>query len=179
MSHLNQAVRQKRGGTIFAYWVKNPTRYGVVSFDQTNHATQIVEKPKNPPSNYAVPGLYFYDNRVCDIAAGLTPSARGEYEITDVNQTYLDMGELNVVKLGRGIAWLDTGTYESLVQAHNFVQAIEQRQGLKIACLEEIAFEMGYISKTDLNLLAERSTNEYGEYLKNILTQQDLPHRKK
>ena len=167
---LDKAATLQEGAIVFAYWVKDPERYGVVSFDESGRATKIVEKPKEPESHYAVPGLYFYDNDVCDIAANLEPSPRGEYEITDVNKHYLEQGRLMVQKFGRGLAWLDTGTYESLVQAQNFVQAIEQRQGLKIACLEEIAFHKGFISESQL---AERgramSKNEYGQYLLSLL----------
>ncbi|MGD8437489.1 MAG: glucose-1-phosphate thymidylyltransferase RfbA, partial [Syntrophobacterales bacterium] len=140
---LRQAAAQQEGATIFGYWVKNPKRYGVVTFDTEGQALDIVEKPTDPTSNWAVTGLYFYDNRVLDIAGQLKPSARGELEITDVNRAYLEMKALRVEKLGRGIAWLDTGTHETLMQAANFIETIEERQGLKIACVEEIAFRMG------------------------------------
>lgn len=163
---LRSAASSKSGATIFAYRVRDPERYGVVSFDDTGMATKIEEKPSRPESNYAVPGLYFYDNRVVDIAHNLKPSPRGELEITDVNQHYLDRGDLSVEILGRGIAWLDTGTYESLIQAHNFIQAIEQRQGLKVACLEEIAFQMGFITYEALMGHGESMRkNDYGQYL--------------
>jgi len=169
-AELTRAAALKSGARVFAYWVKDPERYGVVSFDKEGRATAIEEKPANPRSHYAVPGLYFYDHRVCDIAAGLKPSARGEYEITDVNKHYLERGELHVQKIGRGMAWLDTGTYESLVQANNFVQAIEQRQGLKIACLEEIAYSKGWISREQLARQARAMANtEYGRYLLSLL----------
>jgi len=167
---LEMAASQKDGATIFAYWVRDPERYGVVSFNDDGMATKIVEKPANPESHYAVPGLYFYDSRVCDIAANLKPSARGEYEITDINRIYLEMGELKVHKFGRGMAWLDTGTYESLVEATNFIQAIEHRQGLKIACLEEIAYIQGFIGKDQLESRGrEMAKNEYGQYLLSLL----------
>lgn len=167
---LAEASKLESGARIFAYWVADPERYGVVSFDQDMKATGIVEKPKKPESNYAVPGLYFYDNRVCDIAANLAPSARGEYEITDVNKHYLQAGELSVSVMGRGMAWLDTGTFESLVQATNFVETIEQRQGLKIACLEEIAYFMGFIDAQQLEKQARSmAKNEYGQYLLALL----------
>jgi len=167
---LEEAAQLTKGARIFAYQVKDPERYGVVSFDETGRATDIQEKPKHPKSHYAVPGLYFYDERVCDIAANLKPSARGEYEITDVNRTYLEMGALQVTQIGRGMAWLDTGTYESLVQANNFVQAIQNRQGLKIACLEEIAFKRGWIDAKQLAARADlMAKNEYGTYLASLL----------
>ncbi len=167
---LEKASRIDSGALIFAYWVKDPERYGVVSFDDANRAVKIEEKPKAPESNYAVPGLYFYDNEVVSIAENLAPSARGEYEITDVNKAYLARGELMVQKIGRGMAWLDTGTFESLVQANNFVEAIEQRQGLKVACLEEIAFIKGYITAAQLEERARvMAKNEYGQYLLSLL----------
>ena len=167
---LRKAVSKREGATIFGYWVRNPERYGVVSFDSKGQPIEIVEKPVKPESNYAVTGLYFYDNRVLDIAAGLTPSARGELEITDVNSTYLKMNALRVEKLGRGIAWLDTGTHETLMQAANFIETIEERQGLKIACVEEIAYRMGYIDAAQLERLAQPlMKNGYGQYLMDIL----------
>ncbi len=170
---LAQASTLSQGAMIFAYWVADPERYGVVSFDQDMKATGIVEKPKQPKSHYAVPGLYFYDNRVCDIAASLAPSARGEYEITDVNKHYLEQGDLKVKIMGRGMAWLDTGTFESLVQATNFVETIEQRQGLKIACLEEIAYFKGFIDAAQLEKQARSmAKNEYGQYLLDLLARQ-------
>ncbi|MBN8589910.1 MAG: glucose-1-phosphate thymidylyltransferase RfbA [Rhodothermia bacterium] len=164
---LSRAAKLKTGGVVFGYQVKDPHRYGVVSFDNNGKATYIEEKPKHPRSNHAVTGLYFYDNQVADIAASLKPSARGELEITDVNNVYLSKNQLEVMLLGRGYAWLDTGTHESLLQAANFVQTIEERQGLKIACPEEIAYENGWISKEHLMHLAknlEKST--YGAYLR-------------
>jgi len=167
---LRTAAARRNAATIFAYWVKDPQRYGVVVFDRQGRAVDIEEKPGYPRSNYAVTGLYFYDNRVVDIAAGLKPSARGELEITDVNRAYLGMGALYVEKLGRGIAWLDTGTHESLIQASNFIQVIEERQGLKISCVEEIAYRMGYIDAAQLeNLAKPLMKNGYGRYLVRIL----------
>ena len=167
---LRQAAAQKEGATIFGYWVKNPERYGVVTFDSEDQALDVVEKPKEPTSNWAVTGVYFYDHRVLEIAAGLEPSARGELEITDVNRTYLKMKALRVEKLGRGIAWLDTGTHETLMQAANFIETIEERQGLKVACVEEIAFRMGYIDAAQLEMLARPLLkNGYGQYLLDII----------
>jgi len=170
---LIRAASQKEGATVFGYWVKDPERYGVVAFDKEGRAVDIEEKPAHPRSNYAVTGLYFYDNRVKDIAAGLRPSARGELEITDVNRAYLETGDLFVERLGRGIAWLDTGTHESLMQAANFIQVIEERQGLKPLCVEEIAYRMGYIDAAQLERLAmPLKNNGYGQYLLNILEQE-------
>ena len=167
---LRRAASQVQGATVFGYWVKNPGRYGVVSFDEEGQALDIEEKPRQPKSNYAVTGLYFYDNRVLDIAAGLKPSARGELEITDVNNAYLKMGVLHVEKLGRGIAWLDTGTHETLMQAANFIEAIEERQGLKVSCIEEIAYRMGYIDAGQVERLARPlMKNGYGQYLLDML----------
>jgi len=167
---LRLAVSRKRGATIFGYWVKDPERYGVVTFDKKGRAVDIEEKPSHPKSNYAVTGLYFYDNRVLDIAAQLKPSQRGELEITDVNRAYLEMGELHVEKLGRGIAWLDTGTHESLMQAANFIRVIEERQSLMVACVEEIAYRLGYIDAKQLEALARPLVkNGYGQYLMRIL----------
>ena len=167
---LDNAVSRKDGATVFGYWVKDPQRYGVVSFDKSGKALDIVEKPATPKSNYAVTGLYFYDNQVTDIAAGLKPSARGELEITDVNLAYLKMGDLRVEKLSRGIAWLDTGTHESLMQASNYIETIEARQGLKIACVEEIAFRKGYINAAQVEKLARPLLkNAYGQYLTEML----------
>jgi glucose-1-phosphate thymidylyltransferase len=167
---LRQAAAKKEGATIFGYWVKNPERYGVVTFDSEGQAIDIVEKPKEPTSNWAVTGLYFYDHRVLEIASGLEPSARGELEITDVNRAYLEMKDLRVEKLGRGIAWLDTGTHETLMQAANFIETIEERQGLKVACVEEIAFRMGYIDAGQLERLARPLlSNSYGQYLLDII----------
>ena len=167
---LRQAAAQQEGATIFGYWVKNPERYGVVTFAAEGRALDIVEKPTEPTSNWAVTGLYFYDNRVLDIASQLKPSARGELEITDVNRAYLEMKALRVEKLGRGIAWLDTGTHETLMQAANFIETIEERQGLKVACVEEIAFRMGYIDAGQLETLARPLLkNGYGQYLLDII----------
>ncbi|MDA1335500.1 MAG: glucose-1-phosphate thymidylyltransferase RfbA [Bacteroidetes bacterium] len=154
------------GAIVYAYYVNDPERYGVVTFDENDRAVSIIEKPQNPPSNYAVPGLYFYDNEVVEIASNLKPSARGEYEITDVNQTYLEAGKLFVSKMDRGMAWLDTGTHESLMQASQYVQVIEERQGLKIGCVEEIAWRMGYIDDAQLEKVAEPLRKSgYGDYL--------------
>jgi glucose-1-phosphate thymidylyltransferase len=176
---LRTAASAERGATIFGYWVKDPERYGVVEFDTAGRALSIEEKPPRPKSHYAVPGLYFYDERVVDIAAGLRPSARGELEITDVNRAYLEWDELHVDILGRGIAWLDTGTHESLLQASNFVQTIEERQGLKIACLEEIAYRRGYISADQLEELAvAMKGNSYGTYLLQILEEDRDPGKR-
>ena len=172
---LHNAVSQKERATIFGYWVKNPQRYGVVTFDADDRVMDIVEKPREPKSNWAVTGLYFYDNRVLDIAAELKPSDRGELEITDVNSAYLKMQALRVDKLGRGIAWLDTGTPETLMQAANFIETIEERQGLKIACIEEIAYRMGYIDGDQLERLARPLIkNGYGQYLMDILKYEGL-----
>jgi glucose-1-phosphate thymidylyltransferase len=168
---LRSASARTSGATVFAYTVKDPERYGVVEFGRDGRAINIVEKPKVPKSQWAVTGLYFYDNRVVDIAASLQPSARGELEITDVNRTYLERGELHVERLGRGIAWLDTGTYEALLHAANFVQSIEERQGLMMASLEEIAYRMGYITADDVRRLAETMTSSYGRYLLDVLEQ--------
>lgn len=166
---LDQTLRANNnpdGGVVYAYHVSDPERYGVVEFDKNNIAISIEEKPKNPKSNYAVPGLYFYDNSVVEIAKKLKPSARGEYEITDVNREYLQMGKLKVSILDRGTAWLDTGTFESLMQAGQFVQVIEERQGLKVGCIEEVAFKMGYINRKQLHEIAEPFLKSgYGKYL--------------
>jgi len=154
------------GGTVFAYHVSDPERYGVVEFDSSNKAISIEEKPENPKSNYAVPGLYFYDNSVVSVAENLKPSARGEYEITDVNKWYLERGELNVGIIGRGTAWLDTGTFTSLIEASQFVQVVEERQGLKIGCIEEVAYRMGYIDAVQLSKIAQPLLKSgYGKYL--------------
>lgn len=173
---LLEAVEAKRGATVFGYWVKDPERYGVVSFNKDGKAENIVEKPKKFLSNWAVTGLYFYDNRVLDIAAGLKPSARGELEITDVNLAYLKMNDLYVEKLGRGIAWLDTGTHESLMQASSFIEAIEQRQGLKVSCIDEIAYKKGYIDAGQVEKLAlTLMKNSYGQYLMDMLKYDERP----
>ena len=167
---MHAAKSRTEGATVFGYWVKSPQRYGVVDFDDEGRPISIEEKPAQPKSNYAVTGLYFFDNQVLDIAAGLKPSPRGELEITAVNQAYLDMGKLYVEKLGRGIAWLDTGTYETLMHASNFIATIENRQGLKIACLEEIAYRKGYIDASQVEKLAQAlMKNSYGHYLIDML----------
>ena len=166
---LARAVARESGATVFGYAVRDPERYGVIEFDEHGDAVSIEEKPAVPKSSYAVTGLYFYDNDVLDIAARLKPSARGEYEITDVNRVYLERGRLHVERLGRGIAWLDTGTYEALLHASNFVQSIEERQGLMIACVEEIAYRRGFISAEQVCRLAARMTGTaYGHYLANL-----------
>ncbi|HZH03593.1 MAG TPA: glucose-1-phosphate thymidylyltransferase RfbA [Myxococcaceae bacterium] len=170
---LRRSAEQRSGATVFGYYVKDPERYGVVELDAQNRPLNLVEKPKDPKSHYAVTGLYFYDNQVLDIAAGLKPSARGELEITDVNLEYLRRGQLRVELMGRGYAWLDTGTHESLMQASQFIEIIEQRQGLKVACPEEIAYRMGYIDATQLGRLAEpMKRNGYGQYLLRMLDSQ-------
>jgi len=163
---LLRAAARDKGATVFGYWVHDPERYGVVEFDAQGRAVGIEEKPAKPRSHYAVTGLYFYDNRVLDIAAKLRPSARGELEITDVNRAYLESGELSVELLGRGVAWLDTGTYESLLQACNFVETVQERQGLRIACLEEIAYRKGWIDKKQLLALGRDVKSSYGAYLR-------------
>ena len=172
---LQQAAQSAEGATVFAYHVQDPERYGVVEFDRQRRAVSIEEKPAAPRSNYAVTGLYFYDDQVCDIAAAIKPSARGELEITDVNRHYLERGRLNVEVMGRGMAWLDTGTHESLLEAGQFIATIERRQGLKIACPEEIAFRMGYIDAAQLQRLAEPlKKSSYGQYLQRILNDRVL-----
>jgi glucose-1-phosphate thymidylyltransferase len=168
--YLASAASRATGATIFAYQVRDPERYGVVELDSTGRALSLEEKPVAPRSMYAVTGLYFYDEQVVDIAAGLKPSARGEFEITDVNRAYLDRGQLYVEKLARGIAWLDTGTHESLMQASSYVQALEERQGLMVACPEEIAFRMGYLSAADLERLGRAmASSAYGQYLLRLI----------
>ena len=167
---LRTATQRTAGATVFAYQVRDPERYGVVEFDAQGRAISLAEKPVEPRSTYAVTGLYFYDNRVVQIASDLKPSARGELEITDLNRVYLDMGNLHVEQLGRGIAWLDTGTHESLLQASNFIQALQERQGLMVACVEEIAYKMGYISETEITQQADSMKgNAYGQYLVRML----------
>lgn len=167
---LKRAALLKNGGLVFGYWVKDPERYGVVEFDEFRRVLSIEEKPSVPKSNYAVPGLYYFDSDVVDIALGLKPSARGELEIADVMNTYLRRGELKVEPLGRGFAWLDTGTFESFMEAGLFIQTIEKRQGLKVACIEEIAYRMGYIDREQMIQLVETfKNNEYGKYLLQIL----------
>ena len=167
---LQNASLKECGATVFGYYVKDPDRYGVVEFDQTGQAISIEEKPKHPKSNYAVTGLYFYDNQVVDIASSLAPSERGELEITDVNKVYLSLGQLTVEMMGRGIAWLDTGTHDSLHQASSFVQTIEARQGLKIACPEEIAYKKGWITVNKLEEIAyTMRKSSYGEYLSRLI----------
>src|SRR3954468_7618837 len=171
--YLRNAAARDSGATVFGYQVRDPERYGVVELDAQGRAISLEEKPKKPKSSLAVTGLYFYDNRVVDIAASLNPSARGELEITDVNRDYLGRGQLSVERLGRGIAWLDTGTHESLMQAANYIQAVEDRQGLMVACLEEIAFRLGYISSDDVLRLAKpMASSAYGEYLRHLVEQE-------
>lgn len=165
---LRKAVQQiaQGGATIFGYWVKDPTQYGVVEFDGEGKVVSIEEKPTHPKSHYAVPGLYFYDNQVVEIAQNLKPSARGELEITDVNREYLRRGQLRVELLGRGMAWLDTGTYDGLLEASNFIETIQKRQGLYVACIEEIAYRNGWISREDLLRMADGFKTDYGAYLR-------------
>lgn len=175
--YLRRAASRQEGATVFAYWVKDPERYGVVSFDESGQPRGLEEKPSPAPSPWAVTGLYFYDHQVLDIALSLRPSARGELEITDVNQAYLERKQLHVEKLGRGIAWLDTGTHRSLLQASTFVQAIEERQGLKIACIEEVAYKMGFIDRDGLGALAgEMSGSDYALYLRRVLEEEQEVH---
>lgn len=171
-NQLEQATRREHGATVFAYHVQDPERYGVVAFDGKGRATSLEEKPVNPKSNYAVTGLYFYDNQVGHLAAGLKPSARGELEITDLNRIYLEREQLSVEIMGRGYAWLDTGTHESLIEASNFIETIEHRQGLSVACPEEIAFRKGFIDAEQLSKLAQPlAKNGYGQYLQRLLTE--------
>ncbi|MDO5978859.1 glucose-1-phosphate thymidylyltransferase RfbA [Flavivirga spongiicola] len=170
LEQILKANTVPNGGVIFAYHVLDPQRYGVVEFDKNNKAISIEEKPQNPKSNFAVPGIYFYDNRVIGFAKDIKPSKRGELEITDINKAYLEKGILNVEILDKGTAWLDTGTFNSLMQASQFVQVIEERQGLKIGCIEEIAYKMGYINKSQLNKLAQPLLKSgYGEYLQRLV----------
>lgn len=172
---LRAAAELKTGALIFAYPVRDPKRYGVVEFNDNGQALSIEEKPEKPRSHYAVPGLYFYDNQVVHIASNLTPSGRGELEITDLNRVYLEKGQLHVDVMGRGVAWLDAGTHESLLQAANFIQTVEERQGMMISCPEEIAYRMGYIGKEELrNLALAMNNNDYGIYLLRLLDE-DLP----
>ena len=169
---MQRAAQRDAGATVFAYYVSDPERYGVVEFDEAGHALSLEEKPAQPKSNYAVTGLYFYDKDIVDIAKHIKPSARGELEITDANKVYLSRGTLNVEKMRRGFAWLDTGTHESLLQAGQFVQTIQARQGLKIACLEEIAYRMGHIDKAQVEKLAQPLLkNEYGKYLMRMIAE--------
>ena len=171
-TELRQSAELGRGATIFAYPVRDPERYGIVEFDDEGKAISLEEKPEKPRSNFAIPGLYFYDERVVEFAKNLAPSPRGEIEITDLNRIYLEMGELHVRQLGRGTAWLDAGQHEALLQASNFVQAVEDRQGVMISCPEEIAYRMGYISLEDLAALAALYPNSYGEYLQRLANQE-------
>ena len=174
LSTLLQESANPDGGIVFAYQVSDPERYGVVEFDENKKALTIEEKPAEPKSNFAVPGLYFYDNSVVEVAKNLEPSARGEYEITDVNKHYLEAGKLKVGVLSRGVAWLDTGTHKSLIQAGQFIEVIEERQGLKIGCIEEIAYKMGFIDEAQLAKLGEKYIKSgYGQYLLNLLHQND------
>ena len=167
---LRQATQLQQGAAVFGYQVADPQRYGVISFDENGRVLSFEEKPQHPKSNYAVPGIYFYDSQVCDLAATLKPSKRGELEITDLNQLYLNQGQLQVCLLGRGYAWLDTGTHESLHQAASFIQTLEERQGLKIACVEEIAYQQGYIDAEHLHQLAQPlAKSSYGKYLMQLL----------
>jgi glucose-1-phosphate thymidylyltransferase len=172
---LQKSAQIQHGAKIFAYPVRDPQRYGVVEFDADGRALSIEEKPQKPRSHYAVPGLYFYDSQVVELARSLRPSSRGELEITDLNRIYLERGDLRVEIMGRGVAWLDAGTHESLLQAANYVQAVEERQGMQISCPEEIAYRMGYISKDELRLQVQRfSGNQYGAYLQRLL-EEDIP----
>ncbi|MCX7142016.1 MAG: glucose-1-phosphate thymidylyltransferase RfbA, partial [Proteobacteria bacterium] len=173
VANLRTAAERPTGATTFAYAVHDPERYGVVEFDQSRKVISIEEKPKQPKSRYAVTGLYFYDQQVVDIASSLKPSARGELEITDLNRRYLEQGQLTVEVMGRGTAWLDTGTHESLLEASSFIQIIEKRQGLKVACVEEVAYRLGYIDSAQVErLAAPMSKNNYGQYLLSVLRDQ-------
>ena len=168
-----RTVESKNDAVVFGYSVKDPERYGVVSFDDAGKVTEVVEKPDSPKSNYAVVGLYYYPNDVVDIAKNVKPSQRGELEITSVNQTFLDLNRLSVELMGRGYAWLDTGTQQAMNNASNFIKTIEERQGLKVACIEEIAFYQGFITRDELNKLAEKYSNDYGQYLKGIVLEKN------
>jgi glucose-1-phosphate thymidylyltransferase len=172
---LNRACGHDQGATVFAYPVKDPQRYGVVEFDSRGQVLSLEEKPVQPRSQYAITGLYFYDNQVVEIAGGLKPSARGELEITDVNRVYLNRGQIRVEVFSRGFAWLDTGTTESLIQAANYVETIESRQGLKIACIEEVAYRMGFITANQVKQLADRIPNDYGRYLNAVIQETTVP----
>jgi glucose-1-phosphate thymidylyltransferase len=176
---LRMAAKRTEGATVFGYYVSDPERYGVMEFDAQGRVISIEEKPQEPKSDYAVVGLYFYDNNITDIAASIQPSARGEYEITDVNKVYLQQNSLRAELLGRGIAWLDTGTHQSLLQASNFVEAIEQRQGLKVACPEEIAYQCGWITADDvMKQAAQLGKTEYASYLTRLIAEKHLPIQK-
>lgn len=175
---LRQAAALTEGALVFAYAVRDPERYGVVEFDESGKALSIEEKPSCPRSSFAVPGMYFYDHQVYELAKSLKPSPRGELEITDLNRLYLEKGQLHVEILGRGVAWLDAGTHESLLQAANFVQTIEERQGMMISCPEEIAYRMGYIDKGQLLALAKRINNAYGAYLERLANESEGPFAK-
>lgn len=176
-SMLEKSTHNQEGGIVFGYWVSDPERYGVVEFDKGGKVVSIEEKPQKPKSHYAVPGLYFYDNRVVSIAKGLAKSPRGEYEITDLNNVYLREGKLSVQLLGRGVAWLDTGTHDSLLEASNFIETIEKRQGLKIGCIEEVALRKGFVSRTEFASLLEKiPNNTYRQYLKFVLDTLDENH---
>jgi glucose-1-phosphate thymidylyltransferase len=176
VQQLRRASAKESGATVFGYWVKDPERYGVAELGPDGSVISLEEKPQHPKSNYAVTGLYFYDTRVCDLAAGLRPSRRGELEITDLNNRYRENGELYLEKLGRGTAWLDTGTHESLMQAGNFIETIEQRQGLKICCPEEVAFQQRWIGTGQLSQIASAlSKSGYGEYLLGLLARSEEP----
>lgn len=170
---LRKAASLSSGAEIFAYRVRDPQRYGVIEFDQKGNALSLEEKPEEPRSNYAVPGIYFYDSKVVDLAAGLSPSDRGELEITDLNRVYLNMGQLHVRPLGRGVAWLDAGTHQAFMQASNFVQTVQERQGMMISCPEEIAYRMGFIDRGELSQLAkEMNNNDYGKYLLRVVREE-------
>jgi len=172
---FQRAIEREQGATVFGYWVNDPERYGVAEFDQQGCVLSIEEKPQQPKSNYAVTGIYFYDNQVLELTRQLKPSVRGELEITDLNNLYLKQGQLHLERFGRGTAWLDTGTHNSLIQAANFIQTVEERQGLKICCPEEVAWQQGWIDDDKLTALANGGKNGYGAYLLNLMQQQDRP----